>query len=103
MSSAGLKQFKMLRGSYEDKNKDRFEPGDTIETKIDLNEKFDPAKEMFERQPDFVPITNVNEDGLDNLTVEGLKKMAEEEEIDLGEATLKADILQTIRESLITQ
>lgn len=111
MSSTGLKQFKLVRGSYEDREKRRHEPGDTVETDIDLNEAFDPAKEMFEPVLDFVPISNVKEevkeeikeDGLETLTIESLRKMAEEEEIDLGEATLKLDIIKTIRDTRISQ
>lgn len=100
MSTVGLKQFKLRRGSYENKGGERFEIGDTVETEIDLNEKFDPLKEMFERVPDFAPIGSPSDDGLDKLGEEGLRTLAEEEGIDLGKATKKETMVEKIRAAL---
>ena len=46
-------------------------------------------------------LTTSGSDGLDDMTVADLRKHAEEEEIDLGSATRKEDILKEIRKALV--
>ena len=68
--------------------------GDVFESEFDLVARFnDPRMEQqkFERV--------FHEDPLDSMTVKQLRQLAEDEEIDLGSATAKNDILRIVRGS----
>lgn len=58
----------------------------------------DEAKRLVDMGlAEFVEDDEAEDDGLDQEKVEDLKKIAEDEKIDLGEATKKADIVAAIR------
>lgn len=71
------------RGAYVDGNLVMVEPGDTIDAD-------DFCEEWFEELDE-------NDDGLSKLSVAKLKELAADEEIDLGDATKKADIIAAIQ------
>ena len=85
--------------------------GDVIETDVDLCAKFNrPGSEKFRRLPD-APDTAVanaaragfegkplpSDDNLESMTVQQLKDLALSEDIELGDATRKDQIVQAIR------
>ena len=73
--------------------------GDIVETHIDLSKLFNPpgnpggAKFESLDGPGFTPS---RKNTLKMKTVKELREFAEEEELDLGDLTLKADIIQAI-------
>jgi hypothetical protein len=75
------------------------EPGDVIETENDLVKLFGVNK--FEEIYEDSKPAMVHDDGrslklMERMRVEDLRKYAEEEEIDLGDAGIKKDIIQKI-------
>ena len=67
---------------------------DEIETEKDLVDLFGPQK--FKLLPSYEPLGEGN-DNFDRMKVAELRELAEEEEIDLGEATKKGEIISLIR------
>jgi len=72
--------------------------GDIVETDVDLCERFNipDGPRKFDRLPD----APVNQVALDTMTVPELRKHAEGEEIDLGTATRRDEILNTIHAAM---
>ncbi len=121
--------YRVLRGLYQDKtakvvrlrdepsDKDGvkgkrlcqenvFCPGDVIRTDRDLLKKNSPGSIKFERLEETVVTEDVSreytnlEEELKEMTVAKLRKHAEAEGIDLGTATSKEEIINTIRAAL---
>lgn len=120
-------KFKLLRGTHHEAKWDKsvkppvdrgrtYHAGDVIETNFDLTtlNGGDPQTVKFEKVDDATPATAVDavpveikssvntnaaavDDTLDAMTVNELKEMAAEEEIDLGSAKSKAEILSVLR------
>lgn len=106
MSTETLRRFKLKRGIHAQKEKGKIRtylagtPGEVIETPEDLNKQHDPRKERFEPVEEFVPISQTPGkagDGLEELGIKGLRELAAQEEIDLGDLTKKSDIVAVIR------
>ena len=79
-----------------------FYAGDIVQTEKNLDELQGSARNKYERlygmsEKDFA---NTSEDNLESMSVAELKRLAEEEEIDLGTAMKKAEIVNTIRSEL---
>ena len=85
-------------------NPDGSPAGDIVESDADLAKNHNKAgRPKFARIPEVVPINSVvgpKNDDLSTKTLAELRALAEEQQIDLGEATLKADVLETIRSEL---
>ena len=111
--------FQVLHGRHSEGGM-LYERGDVFESKSDLNklnggshdtQKFlrmaDDAKPKGGKEVAFMNETPVVEEeaeetvDLSSKTVAELRELAEEEEIDLGEATLKADIVEIIEAHLV--
>ena len=103
--------FKLVKGShYEGAGKDGklCKKGDLIETNIDLASRFNmPGNIKFVPCEDGEPVIDVeddddlptNEEGnilFDKMTLTKLKKFAEENEIELGDAKTKAEIIEKL-------
>ena len=73
-----------------------FYPGDVVESDKDLSVHDKPSGMRFKKLTVIQPINEAAED-LGKMTVPALRKFAEEEGIDLGDAALKDDILETIQ------
>jgi len=98
-------KFRVLGGNHSQDGK-VFQKGDIVETDKPLDKimanKFVRILEgasATEEAPTNKLDTEVA-DGLQNMTVAELKAFAADEEIDLGTATKKAEILNTIRAAL---
>ncbi len=93
-----------------------YKKGDIVDSEKDLCKMFNSrGVRKFRKMPDNTPairasstpetelpeadVTTV-EDAFAGLTISALRAIAEEEEIDLGDATLKRDILQILRDSI---
>lgn len=79
-----------------------FYPGDIIETEVDLSRhQLKNGPRRFELLPQYdtsnLPKREEDDDGLERMTIADLKTMAEAEEIDLGDASIKAEIINIIR------
>lgn len=92
--------FKLLSGVHSHGDK-VYNPGDIIESGTDLEKRFNvPGSLRFQRireedlprQEDH-PSGNQGKTALETLTVNQLRKLAEEYEIDLADATKKDDII----------
>jgi hypothetical protein len=109
--------YKLLAGQHVEKdaegNRKKYKAGQYVSSKLDLERRHgtrkfrkisdddvapavakldDPTQPKAKRQP---PVN----DALDDMTVEQLKQLAEDDEIDLSGATRKADIIQKIRDN----
>lgn len=83
--------------------------GDILESKTDLAARFNVKgfAPKFRRVPSLTPLQRYGvdgagskddpTDGLDALTVAELREFAAQEEVELGQATSKADIIEVIR------
>jgi len=92
----------LLAGIHQDSGK-TYRPGDIIETDKDLM-RLNRGFQKIEKLTEAVPISEMpTDDDLSRMTVVSLRELAEREEIDLGDATLKTDILETIRQELTPQ
>lgn len=94
-----------------------YRKGDIVETEFDLLAFNQPPRSMKFEKVDSIgrPVSQLARskkstatagdfdlgDGLEELTVEELRKLAEEEEIDLGSASRKDDIIKEIRKSMV--
>ena len=76
-----------------------FYPGEVFETKSDLSGHNNSPERKFQKLDDYEPITpEATNDGLESMTIAGLRAMAEDNEIDLGEAVVKkAEIIEVLR------
>jgi len=84
-------------GSTAKNNRRRYHVGDIIESDEDLVKRFNRANSVkFEVVPDS---NGGVSDGLDDMTVEELRQLAEAEEIDLGDAVRKPRIIRILREA----
>jgi hypothetical protein len=101
--------FKLLRGLHH-QNKRTYSVGDLIESTVDLagrlgKDKFERVLEAAEvaavkaaaNEAASVPTEAVVDDGLSGKSVAELRAIAEAEEIDLGNAVKRNDILTVIR------
>lgn len=77
-----------------------FYPGDIIETDKDLSRHNNGSEMRVEKLTVMQPINEGSGD-LSKMTVPALRKLAEEEGIELGDATLKDDIVETIRSACV--
>ncbi len=78
--------------------------GDIVESDTDLTKHNKAGRPKFARIPEVEPIGDVlgpANDDLSTMTVSDLRAHAEEHQIDLGEATLKADIVEMIRSEML--
>ncbi len=101
-----MSRWKVLQGVHQDKNTKLIQPstdklgverkpndgvfyrGDVIETNADLSQVGGcRGNPKFERVED-------SEDALDSMTIQQLREFAAEEEIDLGDASKKDEILR---------
>ncbi len=79
------------------------EDSDIIETTTDLIAKFGGNHVKYERMADpeqSVELDESDDDELSGMTVTELREFAEGNEIDLGEASLKADIVSQIKSAM---
>ena len=90
-----MTRYRLLRGVHVDvKTGKNFNPGDIIESDRDLvNAGRDRKK--YERMPSVEPMSETRD--LSKMTVTALKKLAEDEGIDLGDAQLKDEIVEAIQ------
>ena len=89
-----IKKYRVLRGlhtsgSTRDGTNKIYEQGDTVESETNLVERFINKFERVYDDPD--------DDGLEKMTVDALKKVAEAEEVDLSDIASKKDIITAIR------
>lgn len=75
-------------------------PGDVIETDKDLGRHNHPSEPKFEKLTVIQPISESTKD-LSKMTIPALKKLAEEEDIDLGDATLRDEIVEAIQSACV--
>ena len=95
-----MTKFEILRGVHITAEKTYY-PGEIVESDDPLDELHNkPHSIRIRKLPDHEPITAVP-NALSSMTVPELKELAEAEEIDLGEATKKADIMAAISVALI--
>jgi len=93
-----MNTYRLLAGSHNEGGR-TYNRGDVIESKSELDVKFGRNKfEKLVSNPKFVADTTNQADTLESMTVAQLKTLAEDEEIDLGGVTSKADILKCIRQ-----
>lgn len=113
-----MARFRVLRGVHAEKDDDgvirTYEArtdadgnpiGDIVDSKSDLCKPPHNTRGSirFQRVDDVEPIKSVlgpDNDDLSAKTLAELRALAEEHQIDLGEAVRKADILETIRSEL---
>lgn len=84
-------------------NADGSPAGDVVESDVDLTKHNKAGRPKFARIPEVEPIKSVlgtPDDDLSTKTLADLRVLADEHQIDLGDATLKADVLETIRSEL---
>ena len=90
-------RFMLLRGMHHEggsREKGKlYEAGDVVECNVDLMEKFGASKfqKLYSEQQ--------NVDGLDHMTLERLKRVAEEEEVELTINMPREQIIQAIRDA----
>lgn len=98
-----MARYRLRAGSHIDKN-GTYKQGDVFDSDEDLVKRFGHQK--FERVYSEVthkPVeksdkaSDKSDDGLESMTLEELRKFAEGEEIDLGKATRKDEIIKAIR------
>lgn len=96
-----MARYKLLIGRHVVKGHKAFvatEPGNNVvESDVDLVKKFGADK--FQRLED-VPqnlLPNGENDGLDEMTVAKLRQFASDQQIDLGNATKKDEIISILR------
>lgn len=111
------KRFRLLVGRHGEGDR-RYKPGDVIETKSDLLKLNSPGSTKFALL-ESVPVAEPHEAKksgkkskkaepvhgsatLDAMSIEELQAMAEAEEIDLGGATRKDEIIDIILEATAT-
>lgn len=82
-------RFKLLRGIHIDQD-GTHDPNDVIESDVDLVGLH--GREKFERLQDLPSTEDITQ-----MTVAQLRAFAELNQINLGEAMLKSDILETIQ------
>lgn len=110
-------KFRMIRGRHSDTT-GRYIKGDVIESDIDLAAKFNsPGSIKFVKVSDDTPATDPSAKKSDlpdvdsedegeipaqysNYTVAELRTIAEDEEIDLGGATKKSEIVAKLEEGM---
>lgn len=81
-------------------NADGSPAGDIVESDVDLMRHNKAGRPKFARVPEVEPIKSVLgtlDDDLSTKTLAELRALADERQIDLGEAVRKADVLETIR------
>lgn len=97
--------FQVLRGVHHEGGKTYYGrhkgKGDVVDSKSDLS-KHNPPPESgipprFKRVEGSAVVQEPPDDGLGVMTVAGLEDLAAEEEIDLGQATRRADVIAAIR------
>lgn len=103
--------FKLVKGShYEGAGKDGklYKKGDLIETGIDLAERFNtPGNLKFIPCEDGEPVIDVDDPDelptddegnilFEKMTVAKLKRFAEENEVDIGDASTKAELVKAL-------
>ncbi|MHC4686854.1 MAG: hypothetical protein ACYTEW_21470 [Planctomycetota bacterium] len=88
-----MPRFKLLRGIHSEGDR-TYHPGDVIDSASDLSKHNRENSTRFELLPGGA--TGVA-DGLESMTVAQLRQHAEAEEIDLGDATKRAEILALCR------
>jgi hypothetical protein len=101
-----MAKYRIVQGSHVDENgtySARDKKKNIITTNIDLESRF--GREKFVRIEDREVIVDEDEDeddadGLNSMTLAGLRKFAEEEEIDLGDANSKKKIIAAIRNAV---
>ena len=97
--------YKLLRGGYADGpvgKEHQYRKGDFVETKpgLELDKIFGGEKFRKVTRQEMAAAKNATGDGLEGLDLKELRKFAEEEEVDLGSATKKEDIIGAIRGAL---
>lgn len=114
--------FKLLRGYHKDwtyrtdaegrrqtSSQRLYKPGETVESDRDLAKLFNhPGSIKFERLPDppqstaqpAVAVAERPDVDLDSMTLRDLQALAETEEIDLGGAKTKDQMVKVIRQAL---
>lgn len=97
--------FKLLNGLHDQGDGKVYRRGDVVNSKQDLEKRFGPAK--FQRVADPAQVKEEEpvasapvsvQDEFSDMTVAELKQFAASEEIDLGSASRKDEILAVIRE-----
>lgn len=92
-------KYQVLAGQHREGGK-TYNKGDVVDSKTNLlrlnADGLDPKFRRVEEDGN-VAVAN---DGLDEMTVDDLKAFAAEEEIDLGKATRKEDIVSAIRKHI---
>lgn len=93
-----MAKFRLKRGVHVEGGKTYYAPNAVIETDCDLMNGGRNRKK-FEKLTDMVPITETVESSTDlkRMTVADLRSLAEREGIDLGDAQLKDEIVETIQ------
>lgn len=94
-----MARFKLLRGIHVNmKTGKTSNPGDVIDSDQDLTNNGQDRKK-YELLPSVEPIGNLVSDARDlsKMTIPSLKKLAEDEGIDLGDATLRDEIVEAIQ------
>lgn len=110
-------RFQLLVGTHVGDDNKHYTAGDIIETQTNLAARFNepncPPKfrrltekefaaeqenQAFRKQQE-ADKNKKPGDGLDSLSLEDLRKLAEEEEIDLGKSKTKEEVLKAIRSS----
>lgn len=78
-------------------NADRSGAGNVVESDVDLVARFGEDKFRKLHPGDIVPEARTSGPDFDKMTVEQLKQHAEAQEIDLGKAETKAEILAVLK------
>jgi len=97
-----MPKFKLLSGIHNEGG-NTYYAGDIIDSKSDLlKHNVSGSSPRYEKAAESTPSSvQSRTDQLDAMTVSQLREFAEAEEIDLGEATKKAEILAVIYASLV--
>lgn len=96
-------KFQILHGTHTEWGK-TYKRGQIIESMSDLDRFNKPGARKFRRLDALpepitdVPVNNKPTDTYDEMTIDELRAWAEGEEIDLGGATKKADIIKVLRQ-----
>lgn len=89
-----MPKFKLISGVHSEGGR-TYLPGEIIESRSDLSKHNHFPDRRYE------PVAEG--DGFDSMTIAELKQHAEEEEVDLGMATKKAEILRLVRGEAIAE
>ncbi len=95
-----MPKFRLLRGIHNEGGNTYF-PGEVVDSKSDLLEHNSPGSTRFEKvSEDTHASTDPDVGQLEGMTVVQLRELAQFEEVDLGTATRKDEIINVLQSAL---